>query len=299
MATLTLRSRRLRTLSAGALGAAFLVAALRSARADEPFPAPERRYVVLTNDGSRYEGELVERVVGDHVTIKLVTGEARVIPAASIKAEWRAGQHSSAVPEGPGGVVVVQPIPPVVVGVLDTPVAYHGPDELLIHLTNANNESGTLYREGASGWEAICVLPCTTTVDPKITYKLHNSDPFRFPPGPRSLDLVADYRGRRRAAAIGWTMNGLALAGAVVGLVLVGVSAAGPGPGQSASAVSSDTTAGWITVAISAALLVGGIVVLATSPSTTVTTTNGVPIARAPSIRLPGNLRLTPSGITF
>ena len=45
--------------------------------------------------------------------------------------------------------------------------------------------------ESQSGWVPVCTMPCSTTVDPKVDYRLHNSDPFRFPAGP-PLNLTAD-----------------------------------------------------------------------------------------------------------
>lgn len=283
-ASLRRRVRRgLRFLSGTALGAGLLVSFANDACAQEPSPASDR-YVVVTNDGSRFEGELVERVVGNHVTLKLATGDIRTIQAADVKAEWRPGQGPVGVSTGVIPTVQVTNSP-LVTGV---PLAYHGPDEVQIHLTNTNNESGTLYRESASGWEVVCQMPCTTTVDPKISYKLHNSDPFRFPSGARSLDLVADIGSRRRNA--GWA----------VGLLTTGIVVASLSPLPFVLLDGSTaTTAGWITVGVGAAMIIGGIVLLAVGPSTTLTTTSGQRIAKQPGIRLPGNITFTPAGFVF
>ena len=255
--------------------------------------------MVLTNDGSRFEGELVERVVGDHVTIKLVTGEIRVIPAATIKAEWRHGQHPQGAVEGPGPTVVIQPSLPLVVGA-DGPLVYRGPDAIQIHLTNANNTSGTLYAESTSGWQTVCEMPCSTTVDPKVSYKLHNSDPFRFPAGARSLNLVVDYSARRRSQVLGWLMFGLGGAAFVGGAAFFAVGATGPQPGTTTcSDCSGFQTGGEIAMVAGGVLMATGLVIALSAPSTVIATTSGERIAKAPSIRLPGSLRLTPSGFVF
>jgi hypothetical protein len=289
-------SRCLRVLSTAALGAGLLLAAAGEAHAQQPPPPDQPHYVVLTNDGSRFEGELVERVVGSHVTIKLVTGDIRTIQAADVKAEWRPGQGPVGVPIGgvppglPTGIVLTPP--PLVPGV---PLAYHGPDELQIHLTNVTNERGTLYHESASGWEEVCQMPCTTTVDPKTSYRIHNSDAVRFPSGPGSLDLVADIGSRQRNKVVGtWLL--------VIGAALVPLGAlltVGIIDGHIGAATTTDKVAGGTMLAACGGLVVAGIVLLAVGPTSTLTTTSGQRIAREPSLRLPGGLALTPSGVVF
>ena len=280
------------------LAGGLLLSSAQDALAQEPPPAS--RYVVLTNDGSRIEGELVERIVGNHVTIKIATGEFRTIQAADIKAEWRPGSGGEPPPGGPPPVVINPALP--VIGLTNVPLAYHGPDEVQIHLTNANNESGTLYREGTSGWEVVCQMPCTTTVDPKLMYKLHNSDPFRFPAGQRSLDMVADIGSRRRNAGLGL---GLVLTGGIVAatalpLILTGMFESGwPTTPPSQSTQSSNNTAAWVTGAVCGAMVLAGIVILVVGPSTTLTTTSGQRIAKRPGIPFTKSISLTPSGLTF
>src|SRR4051812_30007389 len=47
--------------------------------------ADDGRIHVVLVDGSEVQGELVEKVPGDHLTIQLATGEIRTIPWASIQ----------------------------------------------------------------------------------------------------------------------------------------------------------------------------------------------------------------------
>jgi hypothetical protein len=286
--------RALGVLAAANLGASALVFGATDARAQQPAPTPvsDDRYTVVTTDGSQYRGELVERVSGDHVTVKLATGEIRKIPLAEVKTEWRGVPPPAA--RIPGTPVQVTVIGGAIVG---APLTYHGPDEVAIHLTNASNDGGTLYHESASGWETVCLMPCTTTADPKTSYKLHNSDPFRFPAASGPLDLVADSGARRSTVAWGAGLLLLGTAALVVAppvLFLVPLQSDGSG-----NAKPLDSSVGWTTVAVSGAMIVAGIVLLALNPPTTLTTIDGRRIVEAPSIPLPGHLALTTSGLAF
>ena len=290
--------RWIRGLTALAIAAGAMLFTAREALAQEPIPPG--RYVVLTNDGSRFEGELVERVAGSHVTLKLATGEFRTIQASDIRSEFDSG---GGLPPGPAvGTTPTVIIPGVPLVDLSVPLVYHGPDAVQIHLTNVNNESGTLYREGSSGWDIVCQMPCSTTVDPKLTYKLHNSNPFHFPAGSQNLDLVADIGSSRRN--VGWglalTITGATVAGVVLPLIFSGMFESGwPTTPPSASTESANNTAAWVTAGVCGAMVIGGIVLLAVGPSSTLTTTSGQRIAKSPGIPLPGNLRLTGSGLEF
>jgi hypothetical protein len=297
------RARCLRALGAAALGAGLFFGVTSTALAQQPPPpaaADSQRYVVLTNDGSRFEGELVERVAGSHVTIKLVTGDIRTIPAANVRAEWRpglgpVGMPINGVPPGIASSLLLTQTP----ALTGVPLAYHGPDELTIHLSNATNETGTLYHESASGWEVVCQMPCTTTVDPKGNYKIHNSDVFRFPSGPGSVDLVADIGSRQKNRTLAtW----LIILGATVA-PLGGILAAGiiDDHLQSGPTVA-DKAGGGAILGASIGMIVAGVVLLAVGPTSTLTTTSGQRIAQQPSIRLPGlgaNVALTPTGFVF
>ncbi|HSQ63836.1 MAG TPA: hypothetical protein VLM85_11505, partial [Polyangiaceae bacterium] len=70
------------------------VAALALASAAHAQAAQERVTLV---DGTVMQGELVEKVPGDHVTIKLATGEVRTI-------QWRALAPQAPPPQPQGGL---------------------------------------------------------------------------------------------------------------------------------------------------------------------------------------------------
>src|ERR1700691_3404966 len=82
---------------------AFCIGILVSSANAKAQTAP---YFVVTNDGSSYQGDLVENVVGQHVTIRLASGELRTFQAADIKAQGNVG--SSATVTLPNGASVTQ-----------------------------------------------------------------------------------------------------------------------------------------------------------------------------------------------
>jgi len=250
--------------------------------------AQDTSYTVVTKDGSTYVGQLVENVVGNHVTIKLVSGELRTFQAADVASQGPAGGVTATATTPTAPIAPIVPtVPTIPLAQLEAgtpgapPVAYNGPDAVQIHIVKANAGEGTLYMEGQSGWMPVCTMPCSTTVDPKIDYKLHSSDPFRFPAGP-PLDLVADTGGRRVFRAVGGTMIGVASAGGILGtLVAAGVFSSNPtaqtGPEQKAASQtqSNDLAAGFTIIGVSTAMLVVGIVFCALHPSPTLTTNTG------------------------
>jgi hypothetical protein len=52
-------------------------------------------YFVVTNDGSSYQGQLVENVVGQHVTIRLASGELRTFQAGEVRAQGNVGSSAT------------------------------------------------------------------------------------------------------------------------------------------------------------------------------------------------------------
>jgi hypothetical protein len=255
-------------------------------------------YVVVTNDGSTYEGQLVENVVGQHVTIRIATGELRTIQASEVKSQGSVGATAT----------VTQPMLPFIAPIAGLPggppIAYTGPDAVQIHVTKADNSEGTLLGETASGWQPVCTMPCTTTVDPKVDYKLHNSDPFRFPAG-HSLDLVAESSGRRTYSTIGWTLIGISLVAWIPGLLFqVGAFSNNATPRtpaemqQQSAQQGTNMAIGLVFDGASAAMLVAGIIFTALHPSGTLSTTSGQRLVKL-GIPLSKKLTLTPAGLVF
>jgi hypothetical protein len=239
---------------------------------------------VTTNDGSTYQGELVENVVGDHVTIKLADGQVRRFAAADVRA-----QTAPFVNVEP----FVMPVMP------RAPVTYDGPDAVRVHVENDDGGSGTLYMESQSGWVPACTMPCTTALDPKVQYKLHGSDPFLFPRRP-NLDLVADYSKRR-----GFHTAGAWLLAPGILALLAGPLTMGIGAGMNAqdalgpvSQQGGGQTAVYVGAVIGGAgllLTVLGAVFLAVHWSPTLETRSGETVVSKHT----SPIKLTPTGLVF
>jgi len=281
----------------------FLVVVATLSVSDRALAQDGPLYFVVTNDGSQYQGQLVENVVGQHVTIRLASGEIRTFPAADVRSQ---GNVAPATPPPPLPQTLTtslaQLLPPGSPGA--PPVRYDGPDAVQVHITKANNGEGSLLMESASGWERVCTMPCTTSVDPKIDYKLYDSDPFRFPAGP-PLDLVANGSGRRTLQSVGWTLVTVSLLAWIPGLLFqVGVFDSGDSsartPAEQAHTQSSDNVAAGLIYGAAGAMLVAGIVLLVVHPSPSLSTSDGLRrIVKRGGIPLGDDLTLTPTGLSF
>jgi len=150
-------------------------------------------YVVETIDGSTYRGELVESVVGSHVTLKLATGEIRRIEWLDLK---RQGPETPAAPAAPPAQVSPPtPAPnvvagpsvtatfPALAGLLAPSVAgYTGADAVRVTLDPHGYGYGVLAMgptleqriESGSGnrWRAVCSSPCNVAIDPHGEYRV-------------------------------------------------------------------------------------------------------------------------------
>jgi hypothetical protein len=245
-------------------------------------------YTVTTTDGSTYEGELVENVVADHVTIKLADGQVRRFAAAEIRA-----QDVAAPP------LVVSVPQAMFRGMPGRPLTYEGPDAVSVHVENDDGGAGTLYVESPSGWMPACTMPCTTTLDPKVQYKLHGSDPFVLPQK-ANLDLVADYSKRRAFRTAGTWLLTPGIIGLLAGPMIMGVGAGinaqdAMGPVAQRGGGQEAVDVGGIITGAGLALTILGAVFLAVHWSPTLTTRSGETITskRSPPIRL------TPTGFVF
>ncbi|MBX3188036.1 MAG: hypothetical protein KF819_13525 [Labilithrix sp.] len=274
----------------GALSAALffsIVSVPALARADATIE------VVLT-DGSSMRGELVERIIGDHVTIKLATGEIRVIPWAAIRSDAQ------------------RPAPP-------APPA-QGTVEL-----NSNKDGTVLQKLVSTGtgygyagaravaiafehYEPVCTAPCTAAYDPNGTYVVAGdgvtpSDKFHIPSeGGAPVKLHVD---AGSATARAWGLTGLytGILGLVLGGTLVAVgSIVEPDPqsprytGGFAGDFEDDKnraqtfrTVGFVSIGVGVVAMAFGIWGIASS-GTEVSTDSG---------RVIGKPKLTPAGVAF
>ncbi len=258
-----------------------------------PAAAQDATFTVITNDGSTYQGQLVENVVGQHVTIKLASGELRTFQASDV----RATSATMNAPVLPNIVVSGVPIPGTAGG---PPVAYEGSDAVRIHVEKADASEGRLFMETASGWAPVCTMPCSTSVDPKIDYKLYNSDPFRFPQNRGVLDLTVDNSARRGFRTAGAVMAPVGGVGIVFGILYAAnvFSSLGtpntPAEQQAVSSAQSANLAGGLVIlGASVAVMTIGFVFLALHPSPTMTTRAGDRIVKRDGIKI------TPAGVVF
>ena len=267
--------------------ASLFTAAPALAQPDLPTAAVAGQvWVVITNDGSTYVGNLVENVVGSHVTMRLATGELHRFEAPDIKRQ------------GPGGRTnPVREMPP---ATPKLPTVYAGPNAVSLHISG----DGTLFREGASGWVPVCNVPCTTTVDPNGMYKIgggewKDSSPFHLPPGQTAVDL------KSKGAAVygmGSMMTGIMLLSfgpipIVPGALLLSGAFDGPPPESGpAPSHTGEQIAGGLLIGAGVILTCIGVYYLVARPSTSVETTNGESLAKR---KTPGGIRLTPQGLVF
>jgi hypothetical protein len=255
-----------------------------AARAQEAAPPVE---TVSLKDGSVYRGELVEKIPGDHLTVKLATGEIKTFAWADLVVDNRQAPVA-------GGQVIEM--------TSDRP----GTD--LYRYEGAPTSYGIILES----YQRICSAPCRTTVDPTARYFVAGdgvtpSDRFSLRPRPGLIHLRVA-AGSASQRGWGWTTATLGSTALVVGLTLFIVGKVvepdpndskykGNGSGNFANDV--DTADKWKRVSYwtigGGALFLGlGITLIATS-GTDVIDDSG-PIAK---IRLPGRITATPGGIQF
>jgi hypothetical protein len=210
-----------RTLPALALGLAAALLSVRG-RADGPAP-PEGPALgafgdvgVATKDGAIYRGVLVERVPGDHVTLKLASGDIRrfawadVVDVATAPEKEKDKEKEAEAPE---------PKPPLVHLDVD------GEPGIRLERRQTASEGWTLSVPPGYAyvelWEVSCVAPCKTVVDMNSIYRVNGrtataSHDFTLPAGHDHLKLHLESRsailhGLGFTAIVGGTV--LALAG--------------------------------------------------------------------------------------
>jgi hypothetical protein len=233
----TNKTRAARFLAALAVAGSLL--AVTDALADDA-------YVVETIDGSTYRGQLVENVVGSHVTLKLATGEIRRIEALDVKRQEPETPPPPAPPTqvsqgtpGPTPNVVLGPAVtaafPGLAGLLAPPVAdYTGADAVRVTLDPQGYGYGLLVMgptleqriEGGSGnrWRQVCNSPCNAAIDARAEYRVRGGmsstwDPpdmmgsaaFHISPSPQEQTLRVD--GKASAwRVLGWIFTPLSAA---------------------------------------------------------------------------------------
>ena len=262
---------------------------------------------ITLKDGSSYRGELVERIVGDHVTLKLATGEIRTVP-------WSDMRTDSAAPAPSRKPAIAEER-------LDVDVVVGGRAAQLERLVVVGAGRGA----GIKGYEPVCTTPCTTPTDRVSTYRLAGdgvtpSKDFQVSPGDWELRLRVD-PGSSTKRTLGWWTIVMGSIAAATSLTLIAIGSNSPDPELYKSTAFSSTgatttttdqaglasaqadadrlrTTGYVVAGGAAALVVLGIVLVTTS-RTSVKTESGKTLALEPRIPRARHLALTPSGVSF
>jgi hypothetical protein len=231
-----------------------LVFSTRAALADGPAAESLRDVGVATRDGSTFRGELVERVPGDHVTIKLASGELKRFAWTDIV---------DVVAKGPDGPAAKEKDkdddakPPQVHLVVD------GERRMILERRQNATEGWTLTIPPSYGhsesWEVACVAPCATVIDAGSIYRVNGdgaalSRDFTLPQGQSALRLHLV----PRSLAVHDLGYVLMIVGSVVALLGVAGLVSSPVLTDAASAADLRTT-GWVGVGVGAGLFAVGL----------------------------------------
>jgi hypothetical protein len=224
--------------------------------------------VVVLRDGSRYQGELVEKVPGDHVTIKLATGEIKRFDFADLAPS----PSPSALPaplSGALGIIGADTSSPPPEGQVDVRIETSGSDYAYPSLMEAAPGGPDV------GWRQICMAPCTARVDAGGLFKIGgrrmaDSNTFRLGSAPSQTLYVKPSNNIGLALGISFLAPGIPLS--IVGATFLATG----------SHESPLDTLGLTFSIIGGAFVVGGVIALLLNPSTTVSTDQGARVARAP-----------------
>ncbi len=238
---------------------------------------------IRTKDGSVYRGELVERVVNDHVTIKLATGEIKSIAWADVATD--------------------PPPRPAPVGVeisfdADTPRAtlqrYVGSGDVAVdYVTPYGTTVGSGDAE-LSLYRDVCTSPCNQRIAPGGRYRVSGeglvpTDSFTLS-ATESSRISASMSSRGKRTAGKW-LTIIGIAPTLVGGLLLGVAPSESPVAPCAGCVNLQASMylwGGIAAGVGATMLTIGIVLWATSGSSAMV--NGVQVGRA---------KLVPQGLVF
>jgi hypothetical protein len=168
----------------------------------------DQSLVVQTKAGATYRGELVERVPGDHITLKLATGEIKRFSWNEI--EVPAPVPTSAVPAktpvAPAASATTAPVTPAQATATGT-VHIKAPEALYLERYDGSSTAEVrLITVDVSHWQVVCQSPCDRPVAPG-QYRLTSttarpSDPFYL--GAAGTHIDADLS---NAAAYSWGTN--------------------------------------------------------------------------------------------
>lgn len=254
-----------------------------------------------TRDGSSYRGELVERVAGDHVTLKLATGELKRI-------EWEDIVAPVAPPTPPPTPAPITKAPRPPAGISVALVAnderarlerYTGTGTVDVnHVTPTGITLYTTQRD-IDVYADVCGAPCTVRVDPSARYRIGGeglipTDGFSLRNGQTNrIEAVLATKAKLTAGKV-LTYLGIPLT--VLGSLLLGLGAVSSDQAPCDGCVRAQSSLflwGGIVGGVGVPVLTIGIVLWATSTSSA--SIDGEKV----SIKLPGGFSLAPTGISF
>lgn len=164
-------------------------------------------------DGSLFAGELVEKVPGDHVTIKLATGEVKRFAWSAI------GGPSMALAVGQPQVIVPQQLPPLPPRTGNVRFVSNKKGTLLMRVDSVPAAFG-------QGWaqtrqSPVCYAPCSAAVDANATYYVEGynisaSTRFAIPEGSSTVSVRT---GSDALTATGVTLAALGSMSVLVGAI--------------------------------------------------------------------------------
>ena len=183
---------------------------------------------VLLHDGSVIEGDLVEKIPNDHVTLKLATGEVRRIEWQAIVSSNRAS--AKAPQTAPAQSVTSLLAPPQLAQLTHVDVTTDSPGPVL--MKNAGPDVSTLgagvvsITNDAGLPVPVCYAPCSADVDPRATYYVTGAyvtrtRNFALPAGSSALSIHA---GSSTVRALGGASLAVGITTLVVGAVWLPLS---------------------------------------------------------------------------
>lgn len=269
--------------AARAASASLALALLLALGAADAQPAPEQS--VWLKNGGFLRGALVELVPNDHVTLQLVTGEIRRIPAADI--DRMTGTTAAAPPASSAPAPAASaPAPPASASASAAPAVSARNDSVVVRLVGpAAVELQGRPRLDRGPWGNLCKMPCDQAfpvIDREFRVAGEGISPSRvfvIEPGERPVKLAINpgQSSTYRAGTLSF------LAG--VPVLLVGGVGLAFGSGSNIEHHDEIRTAGLITAIAGGALLLTALPLLYVG-QTRVNTDKGVQIAR----RAPGTL---------
>jgi hypothetical protein len=266
-----------------------------------PPPAPPPTATVRTKNGSVYYGEIIEKVVGDHVTLRLETGQVKTLgwedvdlsPAppprsvprapAPIENVWLANggfYRGTLLERVKGDHVTVQLVTGAVVTVAWRDLARRRPgrpkeNEVLVDF-KASPSGAKLERKIDVGWETLCVDSCAEFMRPRGVYRVTGEG--RVPSAEFALARHNDSHVSASLGPLDARAGGIALTAVGAPAVTVGIVMLFVATGANRYGDKTSLDAATIAVnLIGTAMLVTGITLIALAKSSV--TVNGTQVA--------------------